>query len=166
MKLPQRPDEHILEELSSRFFQISLPKNWTTTKPANDYGVDLVVSIFDRYNASPYEIHIQLKSSQHVSGGSTERVPIRVSTYNHLNHLLHVVMLIKYIADENKAYWTLLVDLPEPNQANKTFTASIPRENTLSSIDWKNIESYIREIVDHKLTSADIIRNRKKNNAP
>ena len=166
MKLPQRPNEHILEELSNRFFQSRLPENWTITKPANDYGVDFVVSIFDGHNASPYEIHIQLKSSQHVSGGSIEKVPIRISTYNHLSHLLHVVMLIKYIADENEAYWILLVDLPEPNQSNKTFTVSIPRENALSSIDWGNIESYIREVVDYKLTSADVIRNRRKNHTP
>lgn len=47
MNLPQRPNNHVLEELSNRFFQTKLPKNWTTMKPQNDYGIDFIVNIFD-----------------------------------------------------------------------------------------------------------------------
>ena len=60
MKLPQRPRQHVLEELSMRFFNLCLPENWTTTKPDNDYGVDLLVNIFDGTNASHYVILVQL----------------------------------------------------------------------------------------------------------
>jgi len=164
MKVPQRPDTHVLETKAIRFFESHLPPNWTTTKPANDYGVDLVVGIFDGTNATNYELHVQLKASQHASGSDNEQVSLRVANYNHLKKILHVVVLVKYIADENEAYWTLLVDFPGPStQTQENFTVNIPRTNVLSTINWNEIEAYIREIVDYKLSAADVIRNRRKN---
>jgi hypothetical protein len=162
-KVPQRPGAHVLETLSTRFFVNRLPASWTTTTPANDYGVDLIVGIFDGHNATNYELQVQLKASQHRSAGGNELVKLRIATYNHLRNLLHVVMLVKYIADENEAYWILLVDVPEPFQAQETFTVRIPRTNTLSTINWNEIEVYIREVVDNKLAAGDVVRNRRKN---
>ena len=164
-KLPQRTDSHILEGLSNRFFQNNLPKNWTISKPENDYGVDFVVNIFDGHNASPYQLNIQLKSSQKATKAEAEhvKVTLKVSTYNHLKHQLHVGMLVKFIAEENEAYWILLVDIGTPNQHRETFSIKIPRNNRLSSINWKEIEAYIREIVDYKLNAGEVIQERRRN---
>lgn len=161
-KRPKRTAEHNLEESSNRFFHQCLPENWTTTKPNNDYGVDWLINIFDGEYASNYELNVQLKSSQKSTKGEHEKISFRVATYNHLKNLLHVVMIIKYIKSENEAYWTLLVDIDEPNQEQDTFTIKIPKKNKLSSINWAEIESYIREIVDCKLTAAEALRNRRK----
>jgi hypothetical protein len=163
MKRPQRPLTHSLEELSNRFFKRYLPNNWTTTKPQNDYGIDEIVNIFDGIYASPYELYVQLKSSQNANDGEIEKAKLRISTYNHLKHLLHVAMLIKFVEEENEAYWILLIDIPEPNQENETFTAHIPKANKFSEINWQDIEDYIREIVDYKLNSAEVLRNKRKN---
>ena len=163
MKLPQRPETHVLETKSVRFFESCLPANWITTKPAHDYGVDTIVGIFDGHDATNYELQIQLKASQHSSGGDNEQITLRVATYNLLRSILHVVMLVKYIADENEAYWTLLVDIPEPSQDHQTFTVNISKENTLSTINWNEIAAYIKEIVDYKLEAADVIRKKRTN---
>lgn len=163
MKRPQRPLAHNLEELSNRFFKRCLPNNWTTTTPQNDYGIDEIVHIFDGIYASPYELYVQLKSSENGNDNENEKVILKISTYNHLKHLLHVAMLVKYVAEENEAYWILLIDIPEPNQQNETFTVHIPKANKLSEINWQEIENYIREIVDHKLNSAEVLRNKRRN---
>lgn len=163
MKLPQRPNSHVLEELSNRFFQTKLPTNWTTTKPLNDYGIDFIVNIFDGLNASHYELNIQLKSSQKSTGREYEKIALKTTTYNHLWHQLHVVMLIKYVAEENEAYWILLIDVKPPKKNSKSFTVYLPKNNKLSTIKWPEIEDYIREIVDYKLDAGDVIRNRRIN---
>ena len=161
---PQRTFQHNLEELSNRFFKNCLPKNWTTTKPGNDYGIDEIVHIFDGSNATRYQLYVQLKASERPSDADTEKVTMRIATYNHLSDQLHVAMLIKYVEEVNEAYWTLLIDIPNPNQNNRTFTINLSREKTLSTIDWNEIESWIREVVDFKLNSAEAIRLKRKNN--
>ncbi len=162
MKLPQRPVQHNLEEISKRFFQSQLPVNWTTDKPSNDYGIDLVVNIFDGTNASPYQFLVQLKSSQAMSAFDSEKIPLNISTYNYLRFQLHVAIVVKYVLEDNEAYWLRLVDIPKPNQNKKSFTVSIPRKNKLSCINWVDFENYIRKIVDLKLSVTDVISLEKK----
>ena len=131
-KYPIRPKTHTLEELSIRYFISCMPQYWTAFKPPNDYGIDLYVDIFEGTSATGLELLIQLKASQIGSHIETEKVSLKVSTYNFLKDKLQVVMLVKYIAIENEAYWLLLKDFPEPNQAQATFTVHIPKINKLS----------------------------------
>jgi len=148
---PQRDNNHELEELSERYVRNALPKNWTCEKPAKDYGVDLKVDIFEQHNATGLELLIQLKSSQQRSAGITEPIRLRTATYNHLWDKLQVVMLVKYIEEENSAYWLLLSEVPEPKQEQKTFTVHIPKQNRLNDISWDIIHKYIREVTNEKL---------------
>ncbi len=46
MRLPQRPESHQLETDSINNFKAALPRNWDSSTPENDYGIDLVVHIF------------------------------------------------------------------------------------------------------------------------
>jgi hypothetical protein len=130
-----------------------LPENWTAEKPGSDYGVDLRVDIFEGEYATGLELLIQLKASDTSTDGENESIRLRTTTYNHLWDKLQVVMLVKYIADENEAYWLLLSKVPEPNQGQDTFTVSIPKQNKLSNIDWEDIKQYIREVTDEKLAA-------------
>ena len=68
---PIRSETHQLEELSERFFRNSLPKNWLCERPANDYGVDLRVDLFEGNNATGLELLVQLKSSAKATDGNT-----------------------------------------------------------------------------------------------
>jgi hypothetical protein len=148
---PMRPESHNLEDLSKRHFVNSLPRDWTHHTPSEDYGIDLRVDIFENGLASGLELLIQLKSSQKACNGTSETVRLRVSTYNHLWDKLQVVMLIKFIEEANEAYWLLLKDVPAPNQEQQTFTVHIPKQNTLSNIDWNAIREYVRQVQHEKL---------------
>ncbi|RZJ85188.1 MAG: DUF4365 domain-containing protein [Chryseobacterium sp.] len=108
------------------------------SKPVDDYGVDQVIKIFDGKNASHYELHVQLKSSDNSTEGDHERAQVRVSTYNLLKSILHVTMFIKYVHPDHESYWIYTLDMAEPNQTNETFTVSIPKANRLSQIDWSS----------------------------
>ena len=152
-RYPIRPNSHNLEALSERFFERSLPRNWVSNRPPNDYGVDLKVDIFDGDQATGLELLVQLKSSQNASEMETETIALRLETYNHLWDKLQVVMLVKYIETINEAYWLLMKDIPQPNQERRTFTVHIPKENTLSTIDWNDIREYVREVTNEKLAA-------------
>jgi len=148
---PLRPHNHVIETKSERFFENSVPADWTINAPNHDYGVDLRVKIFERGAATPYEFLVQLKSSRESSSRDTEKITLRVATYNYLWNMLQVVLLVKYCEDVNEAYWLLLKDVPEPNQARKTFTIHLPKTNRLSTIDWSIIKNHVRHVSMGKL---------------
>jgi hypothetical protein len=153
MAYPQRPDSHQLEELSERFFVNTLPRNWRPERPGGDYGVDLKVDIFENSNATGLELLVQLKSSHASSEREYETIQLETSTYNYLWDKVQVVILVKYVEVENEAFWLLLSDVPEPNQAQDSFTIRIPKQNRLSSIDWQKIREYIRQVTDGKIAT-------------
>jgi len=150
-RYPLRTNDHNLEALSERFFQNSLPRNWVSDKPQHDYGVDLRVDIFEGDKATGLELLVQLKSSQRASEAETERITLRLKTYNHLWDKLQVVMLVKFVEETNESYWLLMKDVPTPEQSQQTFTVHIPKENTLSKINWIEIQEYVRRVTDEKL---------------
>jgi hypothetical protein len=148
MRLPQRVDTHRLEQESEIYFKRHLHPNWTCHKPDPDYGIDLAVDIFDGDNATGRELLVQLKASRESNSTNqqSERIPLNVSTYNMLWDKLQVVMLVKYVASEQTAYWQLLSEVPEPEQGNDTMTIHIPRANVLSDIDWGRIRNYVEAV--------------------
>jgi hypothetical protein len=152
--------ELVLETLSERYFADSLPSDWTCEKPSNDYGIDLRVDIFEDGFARGLELLVQLKSSDTASNGPTEKIRLNVSTYNYLWDKLQVVMLVKYVQEVNEAYWLLLREVPEPNQEQDTFTIHIPKQNTLSTINWDNIQELVRQVTYGKLQSWRTRNNR------
>ncbi len=160
MLYPQRSEAHQLEELSERFFVRKLPRNWRSDRPGGDYGVDIRVDIFEGDDATGLELLVQLKSSRRASTSDFETIRIRTATYNYLWNKLQIVMLVKYVEPEKEAYWLLLGEVPEPNQDQDSFTVRIPKSNRLSSIDWKIIQDYVREIADGKLATRRINRFR------
>jgi len=152
-KLPQRPRNHNIEELSERFFNSCLPENWYSNKPDNDYGVDLIVDLFEGTDATGLELLIQLKSSENSNDSDQESQTLRVATYNYLCKKLQIVLLVKYVVPDNEAYWILLKNIPSPNQDNETFTVHISKENRLSEINWDEIKEYVQEVTDRKLAT-------------
>lgn len=153
LNFPERTQNQNREELSVRFFNDLLPDNWYSYPPRNDYGVDLIVDIFEGTQATGLELLTQLKSTSNNNEFDYETVRINTTTYNFLWAKLQVVMIIKYVIPENEAYWILLKDVPAPNQDNETFTIRIPKENRLSEINWTEIKNYIRDVTDRKLAA-------------
>ena len=152
---PQRIATHQLEEVSERYFKNRIPENWTCEKPHHDYGVDLKIDIFEGTNATGMELLVQLKSSQASNNQNHETITLNTSTYNYLWEKLQVVMLVKYIDEERKAYWLLLSSVPEPNQIHRSFSIRIPKGNTLKTIKWGKISDYIKAVKYNKLTARE-----------
>ena len=95
MNLPIRDSNKILESKSLLFFRSNIPENWTTTVPDDDYGVDLIVNIFEGRHPA-YDFEIQLKASENAKVGVFEKATLKLSTYNYLVARLHVIMFVKY----------------------------------------------------------------------
>jgi hypothetical protein len=152
MKFPKRHKNHSLEEESITFFREYLPEDWNINSIDRDYGQDLNIEICEEGEYRGLELVVQLKSSNNPNGNDeTENITLRVATYNYLWDNLRVVLLIKFVQSENEAYWLLLKDVPEPNQENDTFTVHIPKENTLSNLDWNSVSEYVRDVTNDKL---------------
>ena len=161
MKYPIRHNNHSLEEKSITFFRLYLPEDWNINSVDRDYGQDLNIEIAEGGIYKGLELIIQLKSSKEANiVADSESQTFKVSTYNYLWDNLRVVMIIKFIEAENEAYWTLLKDIQSPNQDNETFTIHLPRQNRLTTLDWKIIVDYVRNVTDRKLAA---MRVREKN---
>lgn len=130
-----------------------MPKEWLAEKPLHDYGIDLRVDLFENGVATGLELLVQLKSSETASAGASEAARLEVAAYNLLFGKLQVVMLVKYVASEDEAYWLLLKDVPTPRQTQKTFTARIPKANRLSAAPWGEIRDHIFHVTDRKLAA-------------
>ena len=150
---PQRPREHELETRSQRFFEQHLPDAWTSHREQDDYGVDLRVEIFDDERATGLDFIVQLKASATATQGEYEDMRLLIRTYNYLWDMLSVVLLVKYVASNNEAYYMLLKDVPTPDQENDTFTIHIPKTNRLSSINWAPIKQYVSDVRDRKVAA-------------
>lgn len=152
-KFPKRHNNHTLEEKSKRFFCHYLPEDWNVNFPDKDYGQDLNIEIAENGVYKGLEFIAQLKSSKNSNskGTTDEKQKLKVSTYNYLWGNLRVVLLVKFVEADNEAYWILLKDVPKPNQENQMFTIKIPRQNRLSTLDWNNIVTYVRDITYKKL---------------
>jgi hypothetical protein len=152
-KHPQGINTHQLEELSERFFQNNLPKNWTCEKPSKDYGVDLRIGLFNGYYAEGLELLVRLKSSKKGTDREHETVTLDVSTYNHLLDKLQVVILVKYVEEENAAYWIYLHEVPKPNLEKKSFIVCIPKSNSIEVINWDEIYLNIKNITRERIVA-------------
>lgn len=135
-KLPKRPSQHDLATISERYFQSLLPENWVVEIPKHDYGIDMMINIFEEGKATRHKLAVQLKASQESTIGNAERLSMRIATYNYLMEQLDVAIVVKYVADVNAAYWIFLRDVPAPNSENNSFTIDIPKNNLLSQVDW------------------------------
>ncbi|MCZ7611803.1 MAG: DUF4365 domain-containing protein [Ignavibacterium sp.] len=155
MQYPERHSNHTLEQKSETFFMQHLPQDWIATTPKKDYGQDLNLEICEEGQYRSLDLIVQLKSSATSNIlNNRERHQLKVSTYNYLWDNLRVVLIVKYIEDENEAYWTLLKDVEPPaNPEQENFMIYFPRQNKLSEINWSDIINYVRQVTDKKLAS-------------
>lgn len=153
MNFPIVHNNHTLEEKSILYFRKHLPPDWITNTVDKDYGQDLNIEICEGGMLKGLDLVIQLKSSQESNAiNDNERQSFSISTYNYLNANVRIVMVIKYVKEDDEAYWILLKDVPKPNQENETLTIYIPRKNKISSIKWDNIVFFVREVTETMIT--------------
>lgn len=165
MQYPERHNNHTLEQKSETYFLQHLPQDWTATTPKKDYGQDLNLEICEEGQYRGLDLIVQLKSSATSDTlNETERQQLKVSTYNYLWDNLRVVLMVKFIEDENEAYWILLKDVTPPaNPDQENFTIYFPRQNKLSELNWDEITSYVRRVTDKKLATMRVVQKQNEN---
>lgn len=151
-EFPNRHNNHIVEELSERFFKNSIPPSWVTNHFRVDYGTDLNCEIDLHGGMSGVNFSVQLKGKIKDVGKSKVSInKIKRTTINRWLQRLEPTMLVVYIHSEKEAYWTWIKDNSfDLTKNNKLFSISISKESKLSQIDWIKIEQNLIKIFSNK----------------
>jgi tetratricopeptide (TPR) repeat protein len=160
---PERPNNHILETESSKFFQDQIPNEWYIDKPDHDYGIDFNVNIVINSQVTGLNFSVQLKSTKSSKNKNSVSITLKHSTLGLFNTRLEPILLIIYIQNEKKAYWYWYNDLDiDLTSSQKTFKIRIPKANLLSSINWIEFTKYVQNIFSIK-TLVDSIKSLEYN---
>jgi len=147
-----RPNSHQIEDESIAYFFQHLPIGWTCDRPQHDYGADLRVGLATDGMINGQQLSVQLKASATAAQSDTVSITLEVPTLNYLRNMLEVVLIVKYVATEDEAYWLLLKDfVKKPPKGQKTVTIRIPRANRLSTNPWNEIAAHVQAVHDRKL---------------
>lgn len=78
--MPQRPGSHQLEEQSRAAFRLAVPARWLVRDIQPDYGLDLLVELFDATQRSTGQfIGVQLKATDRRPSPRTDRLSVPLS---------------------------------------------------------------------------------------
>ena len=114
MKLPKRPEQHIVESDSLTVLRNQLPREWVIRELSErDYGVDLYVEIVGANKfLSGNMVAIQLKGTKKVTfkNGRFSFGGIKRETLNYWQSLPVPVFLCVACLDTKKCYWGCIED--------------------------------------------------------
>lgn len=147
MIYPNRHKNHILESASERYVKYHLPKEWTFTKPSADYGVDLLCEVVIENEIRGYEFGIQLKAKRtEKNWDSTVIKGLKRSTINLWLNSIKPIMIIVFIEDEEKAYWSWINESSfDLTKDNEEFQLKISKGNIINSTSSIIIGNYIKD---------------------
>lgn len=131
---PQRPREHVLEELSRQAFREVLPPEWVVRPVDDDYGIDREVEIFSEGRTTGLTFKVQLKASDRASrSGPSHRVTTDQVEY--WKSLDVPVLVVYWVVEAESLYgrWAhTLGREPGRNPSAKTMTVSYSTEDLLA----------------------------------
>ena len=91
MKMPKRPKQHQVEDLSVVAFRKTLPRQWIYREKDKDYGIDGEVEIFDENDtATGIVFYVQLKATDSKSGTAQKKVKLKNEAINYYKALKHI----------------------------------------------------------------------------
>ena len=147
MNYPNRHPNHTLESASMRYVKYHLPEDWLFTRPSEDYGIDLVCEVVIDNEIRGYEFGIQLKSKK--TEKNQENVIIKGLKRSSINFWLSSIkpiMLIAFVEDEEKAYWSWINQSSfDLTKQNNEFQLKVNKKNIINSTSSEVIGNYIRE---------------------
>jgi len=149
--LPNRHRNHEIETLSERFFKNCFPASWIINSFQIDYGIDYNCEITTNQKVTGNNFSIQLKGKETEHNLENIKINLKRSTINRWLVKLEPTMVIVYIVDENKAFWTWFEnDTIDLTSKNENFAISISRKNDLSKINWQMISQYVESIFSRR----------------
>ena len=145
---PKRPRNHILGDEAVRFIIKELPSEWTYDEVSRDYGIDIKVEIFENNQATGFHFSIQSKGLRVENHPNIVHIKnIKKTTINFWRYRIEPVILIAYVATDNKAYWLWFdpqdFDLTSPQ---KKYSIKIPKTNKINPQTWVHIAKRTKKI--------------------
>ena len=156
MDMPQRPRPHIQEDNSRKYFNNKIPQEWTVEDIDNDYGVDVLIEIFNGQNATGSTFISQLKSTDKEFQGDTVSVQIDRKTLNYLKQRLEPALIVLYVSSDKEAYWIWLREISINWAVNQqSHLIHISKERKLSTANWIKIEEFVTTVRMGKLKAGE-----------
>jgi len=132
MKMPKRPKQHQVEDLSIVSFRKVLPREWVYREKDKDYGIDGEVEIFDENNtATGIIFYVQLKATDSQSGTAQKRVTLKNEAINYYKALELPVLIVRYISESEEIHfrWAHTIDRYKRKENAKTYSFVMAEEN-------------------------------------
>ncbi len=143
LKMPKRPKQHELEDLSRAKFQICLPKKWVLRSKEKDYGIDGEVELFNEEgNAQGILFYVQLKATGSKDISQILNVDFNIETLKYFANLEIPVLLARYSEHFDNFYykWINSIDLTFSKKEAKTFRVKIDSNSVWNESTHKTIE--------------------------
>lgn len=117
--MPSRPRQHDISTGSERRLFNAIPRDWVASTPAEDYGVDFDIEVFENGRATGIHFYVQLKATD--SLGDT--VVVKATTLNYWKELELPTLIVLHSAtsDDLRWQWEHLLELaPNPSAEERT----------------------------------------------
>ncbi|MGH1338256.1 MAG: DUF4365 domain-containing protein [Aureispira sp.] len=151
---PQRPSQHVLDTIASKYLESKLPDEWIYESVKNDYGVDYNVGIVNQGNVLGPNFSIQLKGKFNITNEPKNGVQLKKSTLNYWNNRFDPTLVVIYCDEEKKGYYRWFDKTEfDLTSTQDRFTFKIDKSNELESINWEHIQKEILELftLKHRL---------------
>ncbi len=149
MKMPKRPKQHQVEDLSVVAFRKTLPRQWIYREKDKDYGIDGEVEIFDENDtATGIVFYVQLKATDSKSGTAQKKVKLKNEAINYYKALELPVLIVRYISESEKIYfrWSHTIDRYKQKENAKTYSFVLTEENLWNEHTAKSIYKFLSNL--------------------
>jgi len=141
--MPQRPREHIIEDLARMQLHQTFAKvGWASENLDKDYGEDILVRIFEAGKATPWSFFVQSKGTDNLERYMSKDqknifFPIKSKHIEHWSRFWEPVVLAIYDARTETTYWEVIQTYLEAvkdskhKKTRKSISVHVPTDNLL-----------------------------------
>lgn len=147
-KMPKRPKQHQVEDLSITAFKNLLPREWVFREKEKDYGIDGEVEIFTPSGeATGLIFYVQLKATDSSNIQVQQKIQLKITSINYFRELEVPVLIVRYLEYTKNTYikWSYELDLFGVKENAKTFLVKMTEDNLwtedTASIVYENIKN-------------------------
>lgn len=118
-EMPSRPRQHDISTGSERRLFTAMPRDWVASTPAEDYGVDFDIEVFENGRATGIHFYVQLKATDSLG----DSVAVKTTTLNYWKELELPTLLVLHSATSDDLHWKwahLLELAPNPSADERT----------------------------------------------
>lgn len=149
MKMPKRPKQHQVEDLSVLAFRKILPRQWVYRDKDKDYGIDGEVEIFDENDtATGIIFYVQLKATDSQISIAQKKVKLKNEAINYYKSLELPVIIVRYISESEEIYfrWAHTIDRCKQKENAKTYSFVMSEENLWDKDTTKSLYEFLLKL--------------------